>query len=534
MIPVDAFVEQMAAHLVGFDAQNTATPSLRKAWSQIWAILDEQIYGTPLDARWPVVPAELALGKTLAIKTYAAMMPLAGHPGVLVVVNRQVEADAMAATINEWAGAEVAKAYHRDVKDVKRSDMAPLAKYPVLVICHRRLELGLDQGSDRFGALFAFDGGRRKAVLVDESLEMVYMADVPSTELLRLIGLLPSRLSRQHADALDVLDSFVRAMRRGSGRARRLTTAELLAGVGISSERAQHLVEQLWDGVSTDKTIDTRVRRDLDGVLHAVLHQLDETEDIWQYTTRKTGKDSLHGHRLLSLPPRMRGVIFDATARLNFVYTSRPQEFRMVDVEPAKDYSHVEILTARGGRTGKDAVVSREKADKFAKMVLTDVLSALGASAKDRRVLVATHEKGEPSFQESPLARRFAVVETCHWNAITGENKWGACDVGVISTLPYLPVPADLATVMAAQERELGDDQLNDGGLAELRQVRAMRMAAELTQFIGRLQRGTTAAPVTVLLRLPDHLGQIDADQALVGLHDLGGRLHNAHQRLRH
>jgi hypothetical protein len=39
-----------------------------------------------------VVPAELAVGKTLSIKTFASMMPRAEHPGVLVVVNRHTPA----------------------------------------------------------------------------------------------------------------------------------------------------------------------------------------------------------------------------------------------------------------------------------------------------------------------------------------------------------------------------------------------------------------------------------------------------------
>ena len=63
--------------------------------------------------------------------------------------------------------------------------------------------------------------------------------------------------------------------------------------------------------------------------------------------------------------------------------------------------------------------------------------------------------------------------------------------IGVVATLPYLPAPADLSTTMAALHKDLEDAELN-GDLEELRQVRAMRMSAEVTQFIGRLQRGTT------------------------------------------
>jgi hypothetical protein len=161
--------------------------------------------------------------------------------------------------------------------------------------------------------------------------------------------------------------------------------------------------------------------------------------------------------------------------------------------------------------------------------VLTDLLNVLGREAKTKHVLVAVHEKGEEAFRTSPLARRFASLETCHWNAITGENAWGACDVGVVATLPYLPLPADLSTFMAAHQRELDDAQLNgDEELKELKLVRAMRMAQEVTQFIGRLQRGTAVSPVTIFLRLPDHQQQIEPDQ-LLGL--VTETLHGARTR---
>ena len=243
MIDLDSFIDNMAARLVAFDAKNVVTPALQKAWSQIGAVLNEQIYGVPADGRWPVVPAELAVGKSLSIKVFASMMPLAGHPGVLVVVNRQADADEMAATINTWAGAEVAKAYHKDVTDVQRRDLRPLAKFPVLVICHRRLEMGLDQGSERYNALFAFGAGRRKAILIDESLEMVYMAAVSSVELRRLLALLPARYNAPHARALDILDNLLRVMRRHSGDARRLTAAQLLAGTDTMPQEAQRVLE---------------------------------------------------------------------------------------------------------------------------------------------------------------------------------------------------------------------------------------------------------------------------------------------------
>jgi len=67
---------------------------------------------------------------------------------------------------------------------------------------------------------------------------------------------------------------------------------------------------------------------------------------------------------------------------------------------------------------------------------------------------------------------------------------------------------------MAALEREMENDQLN-ADLAELKQVRAMRMAAEITQLIGRLQRSTQPEPTTVFLRLPDHEQQIVPDRLL-------------------
>jgi hypothetical protein len=513
MVDRDRFIDNMAARLVAFDAQNVTTPALRRAWSQIGEVLNEQVYGAPTDARWPVVPAELAVGKSLSIKVFTSMMPREQHPGVLIVVNRQAEADATAAAINEWAGDEVAKSYHREVKDVSK-DLTSLAKYPVLVICHRRFELGLDQGSERFEALFDFNGGRRQCVLIDEALELVYMAAVPSGRLRELLALLPARYNRPHAAALDVLDNFLKVMRRHSGASRRLAAEELVAGLNLTPAEAQITVEQLGRAVAADKHLDFQAKRDIDSILCAVLHQLNEDHYHWQYTDKRSMAESLHGHRLLSMPAGTRGVIFDATARLNFVYTSRPHEFRLVDVEPARDHSHVEVRVAYGGRTGREALLSEAKAQAQAKLVLTDVLRALGPDAKAKHVLIATHEVGEAAYLESPLARRFASLETCHWNGITGENRWGACDVGVVASLPYLPSPVDLSTTMAALSKELEDKELN-GDLEELKQVRAMRMAAEVTQFMGRLQRSTAPAPTTIFLRLPDHQQSIRPDQLL-------------------
>jgi hypothetical protein len=514
MIPIDQFVDAMSARLVSFDAKNVATPALQKAWSQIGDVLNEQIYGAPADTRWPVVPAELAVGKTLAIKVFASMMPRAGHPGVLVVVNRKDEADAMAATINEWGGAEVAKSYHKDVKDVSRSDLSPLARYAILVICHRRLEMGLDNGSDRFAALFNYDGRRRRAVLVDESLEMVYMADVRESEVRRLLAALPPQFSAPHSRAYDVLENFMRVMRRNPGPSRRLTADQLIESTGFTLAQAQRDIECLWWSISTNQRISANVKRDADGVLYAVLHQLDADEYRWQYTSRITKEASLHGHRLLSMPAGSRGVVMDATARLNYIYTSRPREFRIVDVERARDHSHVEILVGQGGEVGKNAVQTADKAAKHAKTILTGVLAALGAGAKDKHVLVATHKDGVAAFRNSPLATEFKSLDVCWWNAITGENAWGSCDVGVVATLPFLPLPADLSTAMAALEREMPDADLN-GDLDELRRVRVMRMASEVSQFIGRLQRSTETRPTTVFMKVPDHRQQIEPDQLL-------------------
>jgi len=270
MIAIDQFVESMAARLVGFDPKNVVTPALRKAWSQIGAVLNEQIYGEPTDARWPVVPAELAVGKSLSIKVFASMMPLADHPGLLVVVNRQVEADAMATTINLWAGAEIAKSYHRDTKDIPRGDLRPLAKFPILVICHRRLEMSLDQGTDRFEALFTFGAGRRKSVLIDESLEMVYMAAASDGELRRLLAALPARLHVPHREAFDILENLLRVMRYNAGSSRRLTADQLLDGTPYAPAEAQRHVENLWKAVSIDQRVDTKVRRDFDVVVQGL------------------------------------------------------------------------------------------------------------------------------------------------------------------------------------------------------------------------------------------------------------------------
>src|SRR5207249_1838617 len=52
---------------------NVSSPALRAVWTQMVSIFNVQI--TDPSDRWPVIPAELGAGKTMAVKTYCAMMP---------------------------------------------------------------------------------------------------------------------------------------------------------------------------------------------------------------------------------------------------------------------------------------------------------------------------------------------------------------------------------------------------------------------------------------------------------------------------
>ena len=141
----------------------------------------EQAAGTDGGPR-PVIPAALGAGKTTAAKTWCAMHPYASHPGARVVVRLIDQAKDYAADVNAWSGVPtMAFAYHSELDNATKDNLDALARYPVLVICHRGYGMALDSlslvdYSARFDAVHRYRDGRRPLVIVDEALEQIHEA----------------------------------------------------------------------------------------------------------------------------------------------------------------------------------------------------------------------------------------------------------------------------------------------------------------------------------------------------------------------
>src|SRR5262249_11941484 len=173
-----AFVTALERRWVAYG--NVPSAALRAAWTDLCGVFNAQVTA-PSDC-WPVIPAELGVGKTTAAKLYCAMLPTPG-PGVLFVGGTIDQAEEVARDINTWAGRTVAMPYHSKLSAAERQDLDVLATYPTLVICHRQFEVGLDalamnESYPKFKKLHEYSGGTRGLVIVDEALDQIHESRV--------------------------------------------------------------------------------------------------------------------------------------------------------------------------------------------------------------------------------------------------------------------------------------------------------------------------------------------------------------------
>ena len=167
---------------------NVDSAALLEVWGLIKATLDRQA-GPDASDVWPVIPAELGAGKSTAAKVWCAT---AQQPRVLIVVRTKDQADEYARDINAWSGRPLAFAHHSGLPLATRRDLDALVAYPVLVVCHKSYENGLDD--------FAVDVSRlkfermhqaRSLVIIDEALDQVHEERIPRDALKALLTQMP-------------------------------------------------------------------------------------------------------------------------------------------------------------------------------------------------------------------------------------------------------------------------------------------------------------------------------------------------------
>jgi hypothetical protein len=482
-VDIDAFVENMEAHWMSYPSRRTrvCTPALRRLWQQIGVVFNQQIVA-PSDA-FPAIPAELGAGKTTGAKTWCSMLPTDQRaPGVMMVVPMIRDAERAASDINAWAGAPVALAYHSDLDLAVRRDYAALAAWPILIICHKGYEMGLDRYamSDtyaKFEAMHAFRGGRRALVIVDESLHLVHQARLKLGDLEDVMATLDSKplrtTMRQHLDAYDVIASVRRAiMVAPDGDRVELRPEDLLGRVRVAPSEADTLLQALWDGgIQTLKGLHRETRAKIGDALAAIRRHL-------VFYRWSDGNGQITGARLL-LPEEAAMVVLDATAELNPVY--RTKYYALVDkLERVRDYSAATQYVIRRSGTGIRAM--QTEGEGIARETLELVLQHYGQRAAERDVLVVTNKGSEAQVREIWTAgNAFKTVTVAHWGDTAGRSDFSGCDTIVTLTLPYGEMSHDLADRNALYEREaLDEDDM-------VRAIRECRMASELAQVNARI-----------------------------------------------
>jgi len=361
-----------------------------------------------------------------------------------------------------------------------------------------------------------FRRGQRGLVIIDESLDQVHEERIRRDVLKELMGRMPRAVEKAHREAMRVIESVNRVLREAPDeRNRTFSTDELLALTPFTTEQADAYLLAMWEkGLRHAKRIEPELRARLGQTLSALRRHL----GAYRWTAGNGARTALSGHRLLLMPPGTHGVVFDATARLNNVYTGRPAEFDVRQMTQVRDYSTVTIYAARTSGTGK--TTAKTKGDKLAAETVAALVAHYGERASERRVLVVVAKDGEEHFQKVGARAGFKDFDVAHWNKIDGRNDWRDFETLVIATLPYATASLDLNTWMAVNGAELDDEALN-APPDEVKLVRENRIAAQLAQAMGRIRLRTmtkpdgTCEPCDIFLRLPNWRYMVDADRIL-------------------
>lgn len=449
------------------------------------------------------------------------------HPGVLVVVRTIVAAEEFVRDANAWAatgsalgatGSPALLDHSRMGK--RRPTTGAREQAPVLVVTHNQYERALDalrvQARDRYERVTRFRTGQRRLVIVDETIAQVSVARLSLEQLYRLQNWIDPAIWVNHLRAYEVIQSVVYALILAPPGNHVLGAEALLAKAGLSATEADARLVTLWTDVELCQTMPRDDRRKAGEAITALRRHL----AAYRWTENTRAERLLLGTRLL-LPPDTGQVVFSATARLDPVFTARPDLYTVVPVPTVRDYRTVNLHVARTRKTGKFAM--QKHGAKISRAALRAVLAHYGrTAARARRVLVVTHQVAEEVVLAQWAKVGFKQSEVAHWGRLDGMNAWRDCDTLVMLSLPWLRHSSDLATYLAVSGRE--PDELENLA-AEVRAVREAGVASAIGQAIGRIRLRRmvapdgTCEPCDVFLRIPHQSGvHADTDRLLAGV----------------
>jgi hypothetical protein len=499
---------------------NVFSPRLQRTWLQIVNTLNWQS-GPEADQRWIVIPAELGIGKTTCAKTWCSMLP--DQKSALVVVRTREQAQEFVDDVNQWSGERKAVALFSPEKDGLANEYwaAPeqTKVFPVVVVCHKSYELGLDEFSleaaqKRFDVVHQYLDKARDIVVIDEALDQVAEARLGRGQMNVLMHLL-RRVQYKHHGALRVIESVGRALREAPvDRARALTVPELLALTAFDVPTATKHLDALWEAVRHERRIKPESRAIISETLTVLRRHL--------ATAPWTDEENVSSARLLKMPEGTRGVVLDATGALNNVYSARKDEFELRQVEPIRNYANVTVFEARTNETGKTKV--KKAAVRIAEKTVRSLVEHYGEAVGSRRLLVVTaaDDDTQDAFRAQLATAGFAEWDITNWGAVDGRNQWKHFDTLLVVSLHYGSSTQDINTWLAVQGLEPDEGALS--ATDEIRAIKERRIATTIAQAIGRLRLRTmtkadgSCEPCDVFLRLPNFKGVVDSDKIVAGV----------------
>ncbi|TGP82075.1 hypothetical protein EN870_07620 [bacterium M00.F.Ca.ET.227.01.1.1] len=435
-----SFTKQMNSHWKQSLGQ-AGSNALTKGWQQ----LAQTICSRNTDpVRWQVVQLPTGSGKTEALKVLCSMQDHIQHPGALIVTKFREEADKLAKGINSLAGWPMARPAHQNAPATNDQ----LAFTPVVVTTHAAYRLALleiaDNGlTDKSNRLLGYYGGKRDWVVIDEAFDW---ADTYSLNVGNLRAMSGDLVRAMHGElrtaAAQLLEFSIRLTDTDHGRSDQALDAErfnLLARIDVSGLKASvagtsedGLARSIEYRPATKTEPESRIERSSKAQYVEQLKQLQTIARIGHgWTSRRGGKTLLHSARSLIGVDGMRGVILDATADIDPVYSTMRQRVDLLP-RPAgmRNYRNVTLHVSYGHKVGKEHLA--KNAGKEWAIVWGDLSKRLSG----KPILVCAHKDARPSIE--PYGPKDGTVHFDNWGNLDGRNDWHRCEAAILFGLPYL------------------------------------------------------------------------------------------------
>ncbi|MER9160062.1 DEAD/DEAH box helicase family protein [Mesorhizobium sp. M0715] len=473
----------------------TDSNALEEGWQQ----LAQAISGCDRNTlRWQVIQQPTGSGKTQALKVLCSIQDQIQHPGVLIVTKFREEANRLSEGINELARWKMARPFHQEASATNDQ----LAFAPVVVTTHASYRLALKEIADtglnhKANRLLSYECGKRDWVVIDEAFDWADNYSLSASNLRSMSGDLARAMHGELRAAAEQLFTFsIRLTDTDLGRSDRVLDAEcfdILASIDLSGLRAgiagtsdDAFAKLNEHRPATKSEPASRIER---SSKPQYLEQLDQLQTIARighaWTSRRGGRTQLHSARSLIGVDGMRGVILDATAGIDPVYSIMRQHVDVLARPPGiRTYRNVTLHVSYGHKVGKEHLA------KHAGKEWSTVWGDLSERLSGKRILVCAHKDARPSIE--PYGPKDGSVQFDNWGNLDGRNDWNSCEAAILFGLPYLDDIEPAQRFIAHQGRQSDEWFLGSRKYKDYADIRTALsdgfIARSVVQAINRIQ----------------------------------------------